>query len=36
MDPDEIAERLYRLAEDPETVHAGEIDLRHPRDEPSF
>ena len=36
MDPDEIAERLYRLAEDPETVHASEIDLRHPRDEPSF
>jgi NAD(P)-dependent dehydrogenase (short-subunit alcohol dehydrogenase family) len=35
MDPDEIADRLHGLAA-AETVHAGEIDLRHPRDEPSF
>ncbi|MEZ3145781.1 SDR family NAD(P)-dependent oxidoreductase [Halobaculum sp. MBLA0143] len=36
MDPDEIA-RLYRdLADDPETVHASEIDLRHPNDELRF
>ena len=36
MDPDEIA-RVYRdLADDPETVHASEIDLRHPNDELRF
>jgi hypothetical protein len=35
MDPDEVADRLRGLAA-AETVHAGEIDLRHPRDEPSF
>lgn len=36
MDPEEIADRLYELAETPRTVHASEIDLRHPRDELSF
>jgi NAD(P)-dependent dehydrogenase (short-subunit alcohol dehydrogenase family) len=36
MDPDQIAERIHDIATTPETVHAGEIDLRHPRDEPSF
>lgn len=36
MDPDEIA-RIYRdLADDPETVYASELDLRHPRDELRF
>jgi Short-chain alcohol dehydrogenase of unknown specificity len=36
MAPDEIA-RVYRdLADDPETVHASEIDLRHPNDEVRF
>ncbi len=35
MDPEEIADRLHGLAA-AETVHAGEIDLRHPGDEPSF
>ncbi len=29
--------RVYRdLADDPETVHASEIDLRHPNDELRF
>lgn len=36
MDPDQIAERVHDIATTPETVHANEIDLRHPRDEPSF
>ena len=36
MDPDEIAVTYRRLVEHPETVHASEIDLRHPGDELSF
>jgi NAD(P)-dependent dehydrogenase (short-subunit alcohol dehydrogenase family) len=36
MDPDQIAERVHDIATTPETVHANEIDIRHPRDEPSF
>lgn len=36
MDPDQIAERIHDVATAPETVHANEIDLRHPGDEPSF
>ena len=36
MDPDHIAETIHRIATSPETVHTGEMDLRHPRDEPSF
>ncbi len=36
MDPDEIAGVYRDLADDPETVHASEIDLRHPNDELRF
>lgn len=36
MDPDDVAERIHRIATAPETAHASEVDLRHPRDEPSF
>ena len=36
MDPDEIAVTYRRLADHPATVHASEIDLRHPEDELSF
>ena len=36
MDPDEIADLYRELADDPETVHASEIDLRHPNDELRF
>ncbi|WP_096591936.1 SDR family NAD(P)-dependent oxidoreductase [Halorubrum ezzemoulense] len=36
MDPNQIAERIHDIATTPGTVHANEIDLRHPRDEPSF
>jgi hypothetical protein len=36
MDSDHIAQTVHRIATNPATVHTGEIDLRHPRDEPSF
>lgn len=36
MDPDEVAATYRRLADNPQTVHASEIDLRHPGDEVSF
>lgn len=36
MDPDEMAVVYRRLADGAETVHASEIDLRHPRDGLSF
>ncbi len=36
MDPDEIAVTYRRLVDHPETVHASEIDLRHPGDDLSF
>lgn len=36
MDADEIAGVYRDLADDPETVHASEIDLRHPNDELRF
>ncbi len=36
MEPDEIAVTCRRLVDNPETVHASEIDLRHPGDDLSF
>ncbi|MFB6176132.1 MAG: SDR family oxidoreductase, partial [Halobaculum sp.] len=36
MEPDEIATVYRQLADDPPTVHASEIDLRHPEDDLSF
>lgn len=36
MDPDEIASTIRRLVDAPASVHASEIDLRHPEDDLSF
>jgi len=36
MDPDDIAVTYRRLVDHPDTVHTGELDLRHPRDDLSF
>ncbi len=36
IDPDKIAVIYRQLVDHPETVHASEIDLRHPGDDLSF